>query len=280
MHSDSPASCLVTRTTTSPGTRPRTGALASLASRAALVTFTCAALVACGQPGSGSTDVPAKEAAPSTSSPSAASGAAAGASALGSSPAPSAASAAASAASSDATPGGAVAVAPSSTPTSSPPVAPSGAPSASGAPAASAAASGTAAATSTAAASATPEPALTVQSAKTQEAAFSVWMSSAKSYKVGQAGSVEVVLVPRGEYHCNEAYPYKVKLGAAPAGVTYGSEIVRGASVSASRAAIRVPFTATAAGDARISGKFHFSVCTADQCVIDSREVATTVKIE
>jgi hypothetical protein len=119
-----------------------------------------------------------------------------------------------------------------------------------------------------------------VQSAKTQEAAFSVWMQSAKSYKVGQASSVEVVLVPKGDYHCNETYPYKLKLGAAPAGISFAQDMVRGASVSAGRASLRVPFTPTAVGDARISGKFYFSVCTADQCVIDSRDVAATVKVE
>ncbi len=107
-----------------------------------------------------------------------------------------------------------------------------------------------------------------------------MWMSSAKSYKVGQTGYVEAVVVPKGEYHCNESYPYKVKLGAAPAGVSFPESIVRGANISPTRTSIRVPFTATAPGDARISGKLHFSVCKADQCVIDSRDVAATVKIE
>lgn len=105
-------------------------------------------------------------------------------------------------------------------------------------------------------------------------------MSSAKSYKVGQPGFVDAVLVPKGDYHCNEKYPYKVKLGAAPAGVSFPSDIVRGASVATNRASIRIPFTPTAAGDARISGKFYFSVCKADQCVIDVRDVGATVKIE
>lgn len=129
-------------------------------------------------------------------------------------------------------------------------------------------------------ASAAPDAPLTVQSDKVQGDNFGVWMQTAKSYKVGQTGSVEVVVVPKGEFHCNEAYPYKVKLGAAPAGVTYPQDVVRGASISAARASIRVPFVASAAGSARISGKFYFSVCKADQCVIDSREVAATVKVE
>lgn len=286
MHSDRPARApstslsSVTRVTCP----TRVTSVTRLTALGAVAVLTCAALLGCGQPGSGSADLPAKDVAPGASSSGASTAVATTAASTGASPTAAASNAAATAASpsasSDATPGGAVAAAPSPTSASQP--APSGSASASGGPVASAtaAASATASTSASASSAAAPEPALTVQSAKTQEAAFSVWMSSAKSYKVGQAGTVEVVLVPRGEYHCNEAYPYKVKLGAAPAGVTYGSDLVRGASVSASRASIRVPFTATAAGDARISGKFHFSVCTADQCVIDSREVATTVKIE
>lgn len=119
-----------------------------------------------------------------------------------------------------------------------------------------------------------------MQSSALQETGFSVWMQSAKSYKVGQTSAVEVVLVPKGEFHCNDKYPYKVKLGTPPPGVSYPQDVARDASVSPTRTSVRVPFTATAAGDARISGKFSFSVCKADQCVIDSREVAATVKVE
>ena len=126
----------------------------------------------------------------------------------------------------------------------------------------------------------TAAPALTVQSAALQDNGVSVWMQSAKSYKAGQPAAVEVVLVPKGEFHCNEKYPYKVKLGTPPPGVTYPQEIARDASVSATRTSVRVPFTPASPGDARISGKFSFSVCKADQCVIDSREVAATVKVE
>jgi hypothetical protein len=155
---------------------------------------------------------------------------------------------------------------------------PSSSAAASAAPAATASASASAAASALASSSAAP--ALTVQSAAVQEAQFSVFMASAKSYKVGETGQVQAVVVPQGDFHCNEKYPFKVKLNAAPAGVSFPSDVVRGASVSASRAAITVPFTATAAGSARISGKVYLSVCRADQCVMDVREVATTIKIE
>jgi len=127
-----------------------------------------------------------------------------------------------------------------------------------------------------------PPPPPPVVSPKVGEQSFSLWMQSSGRYKAGQQGVVEVVLIPKGEFHCNQEYPYKMKLGAAPAGVTYPSAIVRteGVSVSPSRATMRVPFVPQNAGDARISGKFYFSVCTSEQCVIDNRDLSVTVKVE
>jgi hypothetical protein len=245
---------------------------------AGLLAGLCVLLNACGQaPGSG--ELPAKDVATGAAAASAAptgSSAAAGATAAAASP--TAAETAATAAT--AAPVGSGVDAPNTAGPGVKAAAPAG--SAAAAPTATAAASAAPTAVASAAPTATAEaaPALTVQSAALQEPAFSVWMSSAKSYKVGQTGYVEAVVVPKGNYHCNESYPYKVKLGAAPAGVSYPEAIVRGASVTATRTSIRVPFTATAAGDARISGKVHFSVCNPEQCVIDARDVAATVKIE
>jgi hypothetical protein len=121
-----------------------------------------------------------------------------------------------------------------------------------------------------------------VTSPKVGESNFSVWMQSAKSHKVGQPGVVEVVLVPKNGFKCNDAYPYKIKLNDPPAGISYPQPVVRkeGMSVSPQRSVMRVPFTPTAAGEARISGKFSFSVCTSDQCLIDARDLAITVKAE
>ncbi|MDI1443867.1 hypothetical protein [Polyangium sp. 6x1] len=127
-----------------------------------------------------------------------------------------------------------------------------------------------------------PPPPPPVVSPKVGEQSFSLWMQSSGRYKAGQQGFVEVVLVPKGDFHCNQEYPYKMKLGAPPAGVTYPTPIVRaeGVSVSASRAVMRVPFVPQNAGDANVAGKFYFSVCTSEQCVIDNRDVAVTVKVE
>ena len=121
-----------------------------------------------------------------------------------------------------------------------------------------------------------------VTSPKVGESNFSVWMQSAKTHKVGQPSAVEVVLIPKNGFKCNENYPYKIKLNDPPAGISFPAAVVRkeGMSVSPQRSVMRVPFTPTAAGEGRISGKFSFSVCTSDQCLIDSRDLAITVKAE
>lgn len=146
--------------------------------------------------------------------------------------------------------------------------------------AAEAAAPSTAAAPLAEGAAAPTEP--TVTSPKIGEANFTVWMQAVPKLKAGQQGVVEVVLVPKEPFHTNENYPYKIKMSDPPAGVSFPQAIVRkeGMSLSPQRGVMRVPFVASAPGDARIAGKFSFSVCSSDQCLIDSRDLAITVKVE
>jgi hypothetical protein len=99
---------------------------------------------------------------------------------------------------------------------------------------------------------------------------------------VGQQGSVQVVLVAKGDWHCNDKYPYKFKLGAASGGISYPTPIVRaeGLHIAPERTTMTVPFVPSASGDARVSGTFSFSVCSAASCQIETRELALTVKVD
>ncbi|MFO0756968.1 MAG: hypothetical protein U0359_10770 [Byssovorax sp.] len=125
-------------------------------------------------------------------------------------------------------------------------------------------------------------PALTVESPKVAEGSFQLWMQAAGKYKVGQPGIAQVVLTAQGAFHCNDKFPYKLKLGAPPAGVSYPQPIVRGEamSISPARSVMTVPFLPTAPGDAKIGGTFYFSVCSASSCQLESREVAVSIKVE
>ena len=121
-----------------------------------------------------------------------------------------------------------------------------------------------------------------VESPKQTAQAFSVWLQSSGKYSAGQQGTVEAVVVPKGEFHCNQEYPYKFVASSGSAGVTYPKSTVRseGLSVSSTRAAMRIPFVPQNAGDAKVGGTFHFSVCTDSQCVVEKRDVFVTVKVQ
>ncbi|MFS8070755.1 MAG: hypothetical protein ACMG6S_30685 [Byssovorax sp.] len=150
------------------------------------------------------------------------------------------------------------------------------------APASAAPSASAVAATPTAAPTAEPKPIVEVMSPKVAEGTFNTWMQSSGRYTAWQQGNVQVVLVAKGEFHCNDKYPYKFKLGAASGGVSYPTPIVRaeGIRVAPERSIMTIPFVPSASGDARVSGTFSFSVCSAATCQIETRELALTVKVD
>jgi len=115
---------------------------------------------------------------------------------------------------------------------------------------------------------------------KKTESSYAAWLQAAGKYSVGKAGSVQAVLVAKGEFKCNENYPYKFKLGAPPSGVSYPSPIARNISKGKKRSTLTIPFTASEAGKKTISGKFYFSVCDAQSCVIKKQPMSVTVTVE
>ncbi|HRI69394.1 MAG TPA: hypothetical protein PK156_34420 [Polyangium sp.] len=135
-----------------------------------------------------------------------------------------------------------------------------------------------------AATSAAPEapPPPPVESPKQAGQAFSVWIQSSGRYTAGQQGTVEAVVIPKAEFHCNADYPYKFVTSAGSSGVTYPKPTVRGdgLSVSTARAVMRIPFVPQNPGDAKVGGTFHFSVCSESQCVVEKRDVFVTVKVQ
>jgi len=121
-----------------------------------------------------------------------------------------------------------------------------------------------------------------VESPKQTGQAFSVWLQSSGKYTAGQQGAVEAVVMPKGEFHCNQEYPYKFVTSSLSTGVTFPKSTYRaeGLSLSPTRAVMRIPFVPQSAGEARVGGTFHFSVCTDQQCVVEKRDVFVTVKVQ
>ena len=109
---------------------------------------------------------------------------------------------------------------------------------------------------------------------------FSLFISAKSPVKSGESGAASVVLSAKEPYKCNEKYPYKLVLDAPSGGISYPSQTVRGMSVGEKTSSMSVPFSATAPGPATIAGQLHFSICTADKCLIEKRRLSVTVQVD
>lgn len=94
-------------------------------------------------------------------------------------------------------------------------------------------------------------------------------------------------LAASGEYHVNKEYPYKFVAAAAP-GVQF---LGNGDANTFSRAAgdfreegekaatMTVRFKPSSAGEARVSGTYKMSVCSAENCQIETQAVTLAVPV-
>ena len=112
---------------------------------------------------------------------------------------------------------------------------------------------------------------------KYSEAAFDLAIEAKGNYTSGQAGEAEIVLAAKPPFHVNDNYPYKFKLKEA-AGLKFANLLVSKDSVKLehARATIPVAFTPEA-GTHTLSGQLSFSVCTADKCMIEKRDLALEI---
>jgi len=97
--------------------------------------------------------------------------------------------------------------------------------------------------------------------------------------------AVTLRITAGGEFHVNKEFPYKFTANAAP-GVTFlggGDANVFSRAAGDFReeteksATMTVRFKPTAAGEARVAGTYKLSVCTADQCQVESQAVQLAV---
>lgn len=113
------------------------------------------------------------------------------------------------------------------------------------------------------------------------EEAFHLELKKQDSYAAGQPGSVEVKLQAKAGYHANEEYPYKFKVQSCP-GLEYEQDVVRGEAVKieGARAELQVPFRAKGSGESLFAGTFAFSVCSAERCLVEKRDLALKLQIQ
>ncbi len=114
-----------------------------------------------------------------------------------------------------------------------------------------------------------------------RDARFDLQIQPKGSYKSGQAGQVQIVLSAKAPFHCNDKYPYKFKLQDS-AGVKYPAKIVKKDAVQLEkhRATMTVGFTPESAGKKTIAGLFLFSLCSADKCLVERRNLQINVNVD
>ena len=84
----------------------------------------------------------------------------------------------------------------------------------------------------------------------------------------------------KGPFKVNDKYPYKFKVKDA-AGLKYPGPVIKeGVKLEKTRAVLPVPFTPESAGKKQIAGRFDFSVCTPERCLIEKRELALALDVK
>lgn len=106
------------------------------------------------------------------------------------------------------------------------------------------------------------------------------WALEARKTTVGVPGTLRLELTTQAPWHVNEEYPLAVHLQGVES-LRFGKEnLERGDAEEAGEEAIRfqIPFTATTAGEHRITANVDFAVCTDQACVPEERELALVVE--
>lgn len=105
--------------------------------------------------------------------------------------------------------------------------------------------------------------------------------------KVGDLCVLTLRLEATGDYHVNKEYPYKFKAQEA-ANVEFQGTDAGGRNVFSKAAGdftvdgekiatMKLKFKATAKGPVTVSGSYKMSVCSAQNCQLESAEIGTTV---
>jgi hypothetical protein len=112
---------------------------------------------------------------------------------------------------------------------------------------------------------------------------------SAGSCTVGDTCSVALTLAATGDYHINDEYPYKFKADDVPAveflGTDDGGKNVFSKSAKnwtktgEKTGAMTVTFRLSDSGSRAIAGVFKFSVCSAQNCVLEQESVKAPVTV-
>jgi len=113
------------------------------------------------------------------------------------------------------------------------------------------------------------------------ESAFDVVLRPVPPFAAGKPGKVEIVLDAKGPYHMNETYPYRFKThaseGVAYAAPTFSKDAMR---LEGTRGTMTLEVTPASPGEKSVSGLFLFSVCSAERCLVEKRELMAKLLVD
>jgi hypothetical protein len=106
----------------------------------------------------------------------------------------------------------------------------------------------------------------------------------------GAECTATVRLTARGEYHINENYPYKFKAADAP-GVEYLGKDAGGKGVFSKAAGdfkqdgekvgvMTLRFKAASKGSVTVGGQYKMSVCSAQNCQLETKELSLAIAVK
>lgn len=116
--------------------------------------------------------------------------------------------------------------------------------------------------------------------AEFSEAEFHLVLRPVGEYKAATPARVEVLLEAKAPYKINDKYPFKLELEPTP-GVKLESRSVGKdkVTITGKQAVMAVALTPEAAGSKRIAGRFKFSVCNDERCLLEKRDLELTITV-
>jgi hypothetical protein len=99
----------------------------------------------------------------------------------------------------------------------------------------------------------------------------------------GASCTVYAEIMPKGDYHINDAYPYKFRVQESPPqGLSYPKPVIGrdDGQFQRDRASLRVPFSVVAPGETKVGGTLSLSVCSAANCLMDKQSLELSVKAD
>ncbi len=100
-------------------------------------------------------------------------------------------------------------------------------------------------------------------------------------YTAGEAGTFQIQLTPRGDYHVNQDFPIEIAL-SGPDGMTLPTASLGNsdaAELTEERARFDVGFTPAAAGEQTVTAEVDFAVCTPQACFPEHRTLALALAV-